>query len=327
MRRAKQSKLLLIALVTLFSVSTAEAGNQENNDSEILTDSISAASTRSELAIEDGMIIIPPLFEYVTAPDNLPDLQSRTDYLMDNFWNPFDFKKTEYVDQTALNHAFGVYTQAMPFASRKKVIDSVKKLIKNIKDKPVLSLQFTKAAEESLYGPRADIWSDEIYLMFLQNLIDNKKISSNKKNRYISQLNLLNRTAVGTDFPDIHLVTENGTLTKFKPDKEFRIVEFTLPDCDDCRYTNVKLDISGVVNDMIEDGRLDVMVVMTGEPVKKDYFPEKWIALSSDNAGELMDLRIFPNFYIVDKNNKIRGKNLSVDGAIELLESLSQEKK
>lgn len=327
MRRSKQLKSLIIAFMTLFSVSYAEAVNQEINDTEIITDSISAVSAQPELAMDDGLIIIPPLFEYVIAPDDLPDLQSRTDYLMDNFWNPFDFKKTEYVDQTALNHAFGVYTQAMPFASRKKVIDSVKKLIKNLKDKPALSLQFTKAAEESLYGPRAEIWSDEIYIMFLQNLIDNKKISNSKKNRYVAQLNLLNRTAVGAEFPDVHLVTENGTLTKFKPIKDFRIVEFTLPDCEDCRYTNVKLDISGVVNDMIEDGRLDVMVVMTGEPVKKDYFPEKWIALSSDNAGDLMDLRIFPNFYIVDKNNKIRGKNLSVDGAIELLESLSMEKK
>ena len=55
---------------------------------------------------EDERMVIPPLFEYVVAPDELPDLRSRTDYLMDNFWSPFDFKNTKYVDQNALNHDF-----------------------------------------------------------------------------------------------------------------------------------------------------------------------------------------------------------------------------
>ena len=127
--------------------------------------------------------------------------------------------------------------------------------------------------------------------------------------------------------PELNLTTVNGTIAKLSPPKEFRIVQFTYPSCESCSYSNVKMDISGYVNDLIEDGRLDVIVIMMNYPVKENYFPQKWIALSSDNAAEVMDIRRVPSFYIIDKNNKILAKNLSVDDAVEYLESISKEGK
>lgn len=317
-------KALHVIIISVYANSCFAAGfsgaSMESQD--ILNESSDSTLVNDN----DEILVIPPLFEYVIAPDDLPDLQSRTDYLMDNFWNPFDFKNTKFVDQIALNHAFGVYTQAMTYASKKHVLDSVKKLIRNIKDNPGLSLQFAKAAEENLYGPMAVIWSDEIYMLFLQNLVDNKKLDKSKKRRYKTQLDLLKRTALGESIPDIALVTEDGTHSKFQAQKDFQLVVFTVPNCEDCKYSNVKMDISSVVNDMIEDGRLDVILIMTGYPVKNKDYPDKWLVFSSENAKDIMDLRLFPCFYIVDKNKKIRGKNLSVDNAIELLEMLAKEK-
>ena len=276
---------------------------------------------------EDNQIVIPPLFEYVVAPDDLPDLQSRTDYLMENFWNPFDFKNTKVVDQNALNHAFGVYVQAMPYASEKKVMESVKKLIGKIKGNPGLSYQFAKAAEETLYGPRAELWADDIYMSFLQNLIDNKKVDNSKKKRYQSQLDLLKRTAVGSRLTDLTLKSEEGAITKFTPNKEFTLVAFVSPDCSDCRYSNVKLEISSIVDDLIEDSRLDVLIVGVGYDAKVADYSQKFKVMSSDNASQVMDIRMYPCFYIIDKEGKIVAKNLPVDSAIDILDTLSKQVK
>ena len=327
-RHRKYITLLLSISFGILSSYSQEMQDSVVNSSTSMPERIDTNQGDSTLYfIESDQVVIPPLFEYIVAPDDLPDLQSRTDYLMDNFWSPFDFKKNKYVDQNALNHAFDTYVHAMPFASEKKVKESVKNLIKNLKGNPGLSLQFTKAAEQTLYGPHADFWADDIYISFLQNLIDNKKIDSSKKKRYIDQLDLLKRTAVGSVMPEVNLTTTEGTLTKLRAPKEFRIIEFTYPSCEDCHYSNVKLDISGIINDLIEDGRLEVIVVTMDYPVKENYFPQKWISLSSDNAKDILDIRVYPCFYIVDKDNKIVAKNLSVDTAIEYLEVLSKEKK
>ena len=272
-------------------------------------------------------LILDPLFEYVEAPDDLPDLQSRTDYLMDNFWNPFDFNVKTAVDQHALNHAFAVYAQAMPFASEKKVFSSVKNLINKIKGNPVLSYQFTKAAEESLFGPRADFWSDEIYMEFLETLLQDKKIDESKKKKYRDQYALLKGSSLGATFPKMKVTNLLGTETEMNLSRPYTLLEITTPNNEDFRYTNLKLDISSFINEKIDNEELDVNILFLCEKLPDLNYPEKWNIYSSDNIKENLDIRTNPCFYVIDSNKKIIGKNLAVDDAIELLEALMSNRK
>lgn len=315
----KKISILLLSTLALWACN-GKAQNAEQPDSVALADT----SMDSMALAEEHIVVIPPLFEYIEAPDNLPDLQSRTDYLMDHFWDPFDFKNSKVVDQNALNHAFGVYVQTMPYASEKHVKESVKKLISKIKNNPGLSYQFTRAAEENLYGPRAEIWGDEIYISFLQNLMDNKKIDESKKKKYAGHLALLQRSAVGAAFPKINLYNNHNTATSIQQGKGITLVEFTTPFNEDFRYANLKLDISSVVNDMIDDGTLNVDVIFLNSEMPDGELPDKWNTFYSDNAADVVDLRFYPSFYILDSNNVIIAKNQPVDRAIEILEVLKE---
>lgn len=279
---------------------------------------------------DENSIFIPSLFEYVVAPEELPDLQSKSDYLMDNFWNPMDFKKAKTVDQIALNHAFNAYAEIMPYASYDKVMGSVKKLINNIKNNPGLSYQFCKAAEESLYGPRANFWIDEIYIQFLENLINNKKVDKNKKIRYADQLRILKNTERGARFPHLEYITPEGKRVEFKPTKEFTLVEFGNPECDECSFAKLKLEISSVINDLIDFGRMELAFIIPDDeseellPQIKDY-PEKWTKGSGIDTIESFDLRATPAFYILDKEGKIVAKNVGVETAVGILEEMAKD--
>ena len=279
---------------------------------------------------EDGTIAIPPLFEYVVAPDDLPDLQSRTDYLMDNFWNPFDFKKTKSVDQNALNHAFSVYVQAMPYASEKKVTDSVKKLVGNIKGNPGLSLQFVKAAEDALYGPRAEFWVDPIYMSFLENLVANKKVSDSKKKKYIAQLDLLKRNAVGATLPHINFVALDGKPSTLQFTAPYTLIQFRNADCDDCRFANLKLELNGVASDRIDSGKLEVytIILADSEAAIKDLdageMNSKWHLGWSQDAATQLDIRMTPSYYVVDQNGKITAKNEIISNVLDLISRLPE---
>lgn len=55
------------------------------------------------------VITIEPLFEYPTAPEELPTINEKSDYLVEHFWDRMDFKSKSTVDQNALNDAFRVY--------------------------------------------------------------------------------------------------------------------------------------------------------------------------------------------------------------------------
>ena len=277
----------------------------------------------------DNNIYIDPLFTYPMAPEGLPDLQSRTDWLMENFWNDFDFKKKDAVDQIALNHAFGVYTESMVYASRKKAEEGVKNLVKKLKDNPTLSYQFLRAAEENMYSPRAGVWADEVYIPFIENLLANKKVSEGRKARYRAQLALLKANLIGAPLPSFNYTSSQGSHRKFEPSKEFTLVEFAGLDCDGCRYSNLKMDISSTVNDLIDDGRLGVLIILPGESVNPDLtpiknLPEKWNGGVSSDAFDLVDIRINPSFFLLDKNGKILLKNYSIDDIIQYLDAVKQ---
>lgn len=294
-----------------------------------------ATSASSSVAGDptSGQILIEPVFEYPVAPEEIPDLNGKTNYLMEHFWDAMDFKSKTPVDQTALNHAFATYCSSMPYADEKKVIKSVASLASKIKGNTSLTIQMTKAAEEALYGPRADMWIDQLYIPFLEVYLKDKKISESRKLRYAEQYRILKATAVDAKAPDFMIELADGRKRPFAADKEFTLIEFGDPDCSDCRYAKMKLDISGVINGLIADGRLGVCFIIADDDedgsmmeMVKGY-PEKWTVGKSPEVVESYDLRATPAFYVLGPGGKIIAKNVSVDTAIGILEAASAEAK
>ena len=95
-----------------------------------------------------------------------------------------DFKNQGALNQAAVNDAVKVYSFPMQWADKVEVDKSLDKLLAQLQKNPTLLVQFTKAAEEALYGPRANMWIDEVYLKFLSTAMKNKKISKARKERY-----------------------------------------------------------------------------------------------------------------------------------------------
>ena len=275
-------------------------------------------------------IYITPLFEYPVAPEELPDLRSKSDYLMDHFWDGMDFSTVSTIDQNALNDAFSVYASAMIYASREKAMSSINNLLKRVKGNPTAVIQLTKAAEESLYGPRASIWSDEAYMPFLKATLAEKKIPDYRKARYSMQLDLLNSTASGKPLPSLRITRRDGVQTHYTPGNRVTLIEFGNPSCDDCRFAKTKLLMAVDLEDMIEEGFLDIAFIVP-DAVPEDQaelleefkaYPESWSVGIAYGGDDVLDLRSTPSFYILDPKGKILVKNLGVNEAVDQIRAL-----
>ena len=285
--------------------------------------------------VKADTIVVQPLFEYPTAPEEMEDLTDRSDYLMEHFWDAMDFTRQDALDQNALNHAFSVYASAMPFASRDAVLKSVSDIIGKVKDNPILLIQFTKSAEETLYGPRADMWSDEIYSPFLKAYLGCKGISETRKMRYRNQSDKINGTARGKKAPAFRYRIRNGQYRDFKPEAHYTLIEFGEPGCDDCRFARLKLEMASDLTDMIEAKKVQMMFIVPDvapdeekETLDKlqDY-PVGWTAAIGYGIDDKYDIRNVPSFYVLGPKGVIEGKNLDVSRALELLRELTASKK
>ena len=286
---------------------------------------VTAASLSPIASVAKDPILIEPLFEYPAPPEEYDGLMERSDYLMDHFWDQFDFASSAAVDQNALNDAFGVYSTALQYASRDKALLSISNLIKRLKGNPVLLLQFTKSAEECMFGPRAGMWSDEAYMPFLKALVGEKKLPDSRKQRYAMQLDMLKRNAIGQKFPEIRIVQRDGRQTQFSPKAPLTLVEFGNPECDDCRFARTKLEMASDIMDMVEAKELEIAFVVADavpeeQPellAKLSDYPSSWVAGICYGGDDIFDIRNTPSSYIIDKNGRIIDKNLDATQAVD----------
>lgn len=264
---------------------------------------------------QSGKVYLEPLFEYPVAPDELVDLEARSNYIISNFWRQFDFDK-KFVGQSQLNHAFGVFVSAMPWANKKVVVDAVDHLLDKLKKKPGLMYQFTVAAEENLYGPRADYWIDDVYLKFLKAIVKQKKIPAAGERKYANQYAALSNTIKGNPMPEVMVNSENG-MSRIIP-SGITIIQFGNMNNADSRQEKLLLELDSDIKACLASGKLDLWYVeVPSVPEGMDYseleseIDNNWhCGVSSKDLASKIDIRRIPSFYLIDGDNRIILKNV-----------------
>lgn len=271
--------------------------------------------------IDYGVTYVEPLFEYPIAPEELSDFTAKCDWLAENFWNPLDVKNQNAVDQVKLNHAFQVYATTAQYAAKDKVNAALDKLLKNIQKNPTLLVQFTKAAEETIYGPRAEVWIDELYVKILKSALASKKFPKTRRARYESQLKQLENTLVGGIPAMFEFKRANGDDARYFPMSTPTIIIFGDPGCEDCRMACLRLETNVAFNKAVNDGKLNVLYIIpdADEGWEKEVtgYPKTWAVGASDTVAEIYDLRDVPDIYLIDADGKIIAKHIGVMTAIQ----------
>lgn len=272
--------------------------------------------------IDTGVMYLDPLFEYPTAPEELSEFREKCNWLANNFWNPLDTKKKDAVDQNKLNDAFKVYATTIQYADKDVVTAAVDKLMKSLQKNPMLTFQMIKAAEETIYGPRAEFWIDELYARMLAAAMSNKKFPPSKRIRYEQQLKQLENSLIGKTPATFNFVRPNGDAAQYFPMSTPTIIIFGDPDCDDCRLGKLRMQSNISFSKAVNDGKINVLFIIpdaeTGWEKTVSDFPTQWSVGASDTVAEIYDIRDIPEIYVVDSEGKIINKHIGVVDAMSI---------
>lgn len=276
-------------------------------------------------AQDENVVVLPPLFDVPEVPQNIDGLQERSEWLLDHFWDPMDFNATS-VGQAQLNHAFGIYVVPMQWASGDEVLAAVTKLVGKLKKNPTLMYQFTKAAEENLYGPNANIWIDDVYMQFLEALLKNKKVSDVRKAKYKMQADRIRSSLIGNSLPRFKYTDNTGAARTFSHSGRPAAVIFGYPDCDDCRLLTLRLASDIDTERKLKQGEADVYFIIpsaeeeTTPDVLADY-PKEWHTGYATDLDDTLDLRLRPSVYLLDAQGHITAKNVDPKSALPYIKS------
>lgn len=279
---------------------------------------------------EQTLVVVDPLFEYPVAPEEIDGIQEKAAWVAQHFWEPMDFKKAP-VDQSALNHAMNVYITSFRWAPKDVAEKSLNALLSQIEKNPTLLLQLVKAAEENLYGPRAELWSDEAYIPFLKTIVKNKKINELRRARYERQLKLLEATLVDQEAPAFEYKDVAGSSQMYRPDGRIAIIEFGDPGCSDCRMARLRMESNIALSELVKADKVAIYFINInpeeGWASEVASYPHNWNIGAAEDIDEVFDLRMTPSMYVVGPDRKIVAKNVNVDRAMNLAISLAQKGK
>lgn len=266
------------------------------------------------------VIQIDPLFEYPVAPESLSSLVDKSNYLIEHFWDSMDFKSTTTVDQNALIDAMKVYSVPMRWADITKAEKATDKLIEKISKNPTLLTQFTKAAEEIMYGPRAEYWIDVVYLKFLDAYLKNKKIPETRKSKYRKQQTTLKNTLIGQTAPTFEFTGKNGKAEKYMPMSTPTLLIFGDPTQANWRMTRLKMETSVPLRQAVDQGKLNIIYLIpfqmdNWEDEVKNY-PVNWTVGNATDIDNILDIRVNPSVYYIGGDGKIIMKNAPIENAV-----------
>lgn len=271
-----------------------------------------------------------PLFQMPVVPDSIVLLYDRTDYLLAHYWDFCDIKKA-FSTRDRFRGAVIDYFSLMPYGTVDGVKQSISTFMKKVSTgkEPV---QFVAdIAEATFYSDTAALASDQLYLMFLDELLANKKVDKNTKLRYAHQKRVLEGSRPGQPAPALTYTDPVGSEHTFAPDttKAGAIIFFNDPDCSDCSMARLRIDADILSRTVIEKGIVDFYSIYPGDADAEWLqsavsYPEAWKTGASPDADQNWDIRQSPLFYILNRDGNILMVTANADEVIDILGRLAQ---
>lgn len=267
-------------------------------------------------------------FEYPQAPDTLNSLQARTSYVMTHFWDKADMKKL-MADTAKFHKAFSDFVGFIPYASKDSVRNSISSLTGRYANDPKALSLIASEAERTLFGPQAEFWSEDCYLLFLRPLLSHKKVKQAEKDKYLTQIRMLNSSQPGSNIAAFDYTTRHGAKHSLYDNKaEYVVVMFQPEDCSDCSMSRLRLNADAATTRLVKNGTVKIVIINPAEPTsgwRKDMesYPYEWEIGSAPNVGDLVDTRVLPTVYLLDKDFHILAKNLELNQLLGLMATIN----
>ncbi|WP_295728319.1 DUF5106 domain-containing protein [uncultured Muribaculum sp.] len=268
-------------------------------------------------------------FEYPLAPDTLSTLEARTSYVMLHFWDKADMKKV-MADTAKFHKAFADYVGFIPYAAKDSVRKSINALTSRYSNDPKALSLIASEAERTLFGPEADFWSEDSYLLFLRPLLANKKVKSAEKEKYLTHIRMLNSSIPGSNISNFDYTTRHGARHSLYDNKaEYTILLFQPEECADCSMARLRLNADAATTRLIKNGTVKIVLVNPAEPTAKwrdemSEYPYEWEIGSAPEADKLVDLRLLPTTYLLDKDFRILAKRIDLNQLLALMANINQ---
>ncbi|MDH6534030.1 DUF5106 domain-containing protein [Parabacteroides sp. 52] len=255
-------------------------------------------------------------FEPVSVPLLISEPEQRAIYLIQHYWDTYDFTDTAYVHLPEVTEqAFSNYVAAFSRTDPKEVVASIKAMLKKAEANPVVYLYFTGLYEKYLYDPNAPMRNEEFYIPVLESMLASDQLNEEEKIRPAHLLEIALKNRVGQVATDFKFTLANGKTGEMHAlESDYLILFFYNPGCDACRVMTKELAGDPLIQKGLDKKKLILLAVYPDEEWLEwekhlSELPGQWMNTydisCSIKENELYDLKAIPTLYLLDRNKVV----------------------
>jgi thiol-disulfide isomerase/thioredoxin len=261
-----------------------------------------------------------PSFVLPEIPAVLTEPKERANYLLNHYWDNFDFKDTTYIHLPEITEqAFVNYIDLLPHADKQMAAASIQNLMRQAEKEPTGTMlrYFLTKAESYLRDPNSPMRNEEFYIPVTQYITssDSPLLTLAEKAPAEHRLKMMLKNRVGEKAADFSYTLPSGkTGRMYAINSEYTLLLFYNPDCHACAETISILAASEMLQSLQKSGRLKILAFYPDKDLeiwKKKWadIPAEWINACDKNAvvtdQQLYDLKAIPTIYLLDRNKTV----------------------
>lgn len=262
-------------------------------------------------------------FELPQIPSDLKEPQKRAAFLAIHFWDNIPFSSDSVTEiEAIIDRNFADYGTLYPILTPDDRKAAVESLMKRAHQSQEAYMIMADMAEKYFYEPESPVFNEEVFELFLEEMINSDFLSETEKERPKFLLDDLKKNYPGEVATDFTFELPNGRkmrLSDLQATSDILLIFFD-PDCDHCRQTLENLKNSKYIQSDIDAGRLVVAAIYSGDE-KQDWLayastlPESWhVGYEPGDIYEeaLYSIRTFPTIYLLDKDLRVVRRNFQL---------------
>lgn len=259
------------------------------------------------------------VFKPALAPAGASAAEAR-EYLRVHYWDKFDFADTLFVtkaDSMLTLEAFARYI--MIISDRPTDPAPMDTLMRRASVSRTMLDYFAGMANEVLHNPNSPLRNDEFYIPVLETQLASPYYDQYERIAPMYDLEMAMKNRVGHVANDIRYTLASGrTGTLYNIKSEYTLLFASNPDCPMCKQITGSILQSPMLSEMVENGRLTVLVLYPDEDLTTwhkyvGHIPAQWINAYDDGCvireTNAYDFHAIPSLYLLDRQKHVLVKD------------------
>ena len=245
---------------------------------------------------------------------NTPEL--RMAYVVEHFWDHFDFRDTAYIHFPDITEQATVnYMDLLQRIPQDEALKAIGILAEKASVEPRMMGHLWEVISRYWHDPNSPMKNEDMFILLCKGVEQTPQVEGYLRERatYMRQLAEKNRPGMkAADFVYTLASGRQGSLYGLKA--EYTLVFFYNPDCETCTEIKQVMKQSAFLKDLVAGRQMKVLTVYPDEDIElwKEHLPEMADAWVNGYDKEQVltmeqryDLSSIPSFYLLDKNKKV----------------------